>query len=157
MDHQTRNSAIMPPNMLKYLRSRRYFSSNDSAWAWFESLPAETQARWMDLAEADILFPAALEKIAAGVRADIDGDLRRCCDCSGWFDGPGPRCPVCVDLRNATGHADDLTLLQRSAAGAIAAIEAALVAIDHGQEFGDKEYESLWDAMIALKNELPKR
>jgi hypothetical protein len=91
-----------------------------------------------------------------GVLADLNNELRRCCDCDGWFDGPGPRCPVCVDLRNKAGQANDLRLLRAAAGLAVDAIDAALESADTGNGFGAKEYESLWDAMIGLKNELPK-
>ena len=80
----------------------------------------------------------------------------RCCDCNGWFDGPGPRCPVCVDARNRSGLPEDLRILRAKAAGAVDAIDAALSSVDTGKGFGAKQYETLWDAMIGLRNELPK-
>jgi hypothetical protein len=104
----------------------------------------------------DTLPADVLDAVVAGVHADLDGTPRRCCDCDGWFDGAGPRCPACVDLRNAAGKANDLTLLQRAAGATVDAIEAALASVDAGKGFGTAEYENLWDAMINLKNELPK-
>jgi hypothetical protein len=99
----------------------------------------------------------AIDKVAAGVQADLDGDMRRCCDCSGWFDGPGPRCPVCTEKRNPAGPANDLQVLRTAATTAVDAIEAALKANDTNKAIvPDKVYEGLWDAMIGLKRELPK-
>jgi hypothetical protein len=110
-----------------------------------------------NLKQSDIVPADVLDKVVDGVQADLDGTPRRCCDCNGWFDGPGPRCPMCVELRNTACQGSNTEILRKAADGAVDAIEAALVAVDTGKGFGDKEYENLWDAMIALKNELPKR
>jgi hypothetical protein len=104
----------------------------------------------------DTIPPDVLAKVAAGVLADLDGALRRCCDCSGWFDGPGPRCPGCTEKRNAVNDADNLRLLRTAAASAVKAIESALVEVDYSRaDLSNKTYETLWDAMIGLKRELP--
>jgi hypothetical protein len=143
-----------------YIAWMKRFRGTDHGYIAMPRNAGKTFARGLAAAAnapSDTLPDAALDKVAAGVQADLDALPRRCCDCSGWFDGPGPRCPVCIDRRNAAGLLEDLRLLRTAATGAVVAIEAALVAADTGlAAMPDKAYEGLWDAMIALKAELPK-
>ena len=41
-----------------------------------------------------------LDAVAAGVDADLNCMVRDCIDCGSKFAGPGPRCRVCVKLRD---------------------------------------------------------